>query len=39
VVSLIIQSTPGDLQAISDEVHEVHSLDATEAAVERVLSL
>ena len=37
--ALIIQSTPGDLAAISDEVHEVPSLAVTEAAVERVLSI
>ncbi len=39
VLSLIIQSRPGDLTAISDEVHEVPSLNVTEAAVERVLSI
>ena len=39
LISLIIQSTPGDLSAISDEVHEVPSLAVTEAAVERVLSI
>lgn len=39
LISLIIQSTPGDLRAISDEVHEVPSLAVTEAAVEHVLSL
>ena len=33
------QSTPGDLAAISDEVHQVASLAVTEAGVERVLSL
>lgn len=39
LISLIIRSTPGDLLAISDEVHEVPSLDVSEAAVERVLSV
>lgn len=39
LISLIIQSTPGDLRAISDEVHEVPSLSVSEAAVEHVLSL
>lgn len=39
VISLIIQSTPGDLAGISDELHEVPSLAVTEAAVERVLSV
>jgi uncharacterized protein with von Willebrand factor type A (vWA) domain len=39
LITLVIQSTPGDLRAISDEVHQVGSLAATEAGVERVLSL
>ena len=39
VISLVIQSTPGDLAAISDEVHEVPSLAVSEAAVERVLAV
>ena len=39
LITLVIQSTPGDLTAISDEVHEVPSLSVTEAAVERVLSV
>jgi uncharacterized protein with von Willebrand factor type A (vWA) domain len=39
LISLIIQSTPGDLAVISDEVHEVPSLAVTEATVERVLSI
>jgi uncharacterized protein with von Willebrand factor type A (vWA) domain len=39
VISLIIQSEPGDLSAISDEVHKVPSLAVTEASVERVLSI
>jgi len=39
VISLIIESTPGDLRDISEEVHEVHSLSVTEGAVERVLSI
>jgi hypothetical protein len=39
VISLIIQSEPGDLTAISDEIHKVPSLAVTEAAVERVLSI
>jgi uncharacterized protein with von Willebrand factor type A (vWA) domain len=39
VISLIIDSLPGDLSAISDEVHTVLSLAVSEAAVERVLSL
>jgi uncharacterized protein with von Willebrand factor type A (vWA) domain len=39
VLSLIIQSQPGDLAAISDEVHLVGSLAVSEAGVERVLSV
>jgi uncharacterized protein with von Willebrand factor type A (vWA) domain len=39
LITLVIQSTPGDLSAISDEVHQVGSLDVSEAGVERVLSL
>jgi uncharacterized protein with von Willebrand factor type A (vWA) domain len=39
VISLIVESEPGDLAAISDEVHKVPSLAVTEAAVERVLSI
>jgi uncharacterized protein with von Willebrand factor type A (vWA) domain len=39
LITLVIESTPGDLTAISDEVFEVPSLSVTEAAVERVLSL
>jgi uncharacterized protein with von Willebrand factor type A (vWA) domain len=39
LITLVIASTPGDLAAISDEVHQVDSLAATEAGVERVLSI
>jgi uncharacterized protein with von Willebrand factor type A (vWA) domain len=39
VVSLIIDSPPGDLAVISDEVHSVRSLDPGDDAVGRVLSL
>ena len=39
VFSLIINSTQGDLEHISDEVHTVTSLDVTEHAVESVLSI
>jgi uncharacterized protein with von Willebrand factor type A (vWA) domain len=39
LLTLVIQSTPGDLTAISDEIYTVPSLAATEAAVERVLSV
>src|SRR3954469_19098548 len=38
LITLVIRSAPGDLAAISDEVHQVQSLSASEAAVERVLS-
>lgn len=39
MISLIINGEPGDLQAVSDEVHKVHSLAVEEAAVERLLSI
>lgn len=39
VISLIIESKPGDLAALSDEVHLVGSLAVSEAGVERVLSV
>jgi uncharacterized protein with von Willebrand factor type A (vWA) domain len=39
LITLVISSTPGDLAAISDEVHQVDSLAVTEAGVERVLSI
>jgi len=39
LISLIIDNSPGDLAAISDEVHRVRSLDPTGDAVGRVLSL
>jgi uncharacterized protein with von Willebrand factor type A (vWA) domain len=37
--SLIIQGRPGDLAAVSDEVHLVPSLEVTQTAVEHVLSV
>jgi uncharacterized protein with von Willebrand factor type A (vWA) domain len=39
LISLVIDSVPGDLARISDELHQVRSLDVAEAGVERVLSL
>ena len=39
VVSLVIDHPPGDLAAVSDEVHSVRSLDPDGDAVGRVLSL
>lgn len=39
VISLIIDSEPGDLAAVSDELHVVPSLAVNESAVERVLSI
>jgi uncharacterized protein with von Willebrand factor type A (vWA) domain len=39
LITLVINNAPGDLVAISDEVHEVPSLDVEESAVDRVLSL
>jgi uncharacterized protein with von Willebrand factor type A (vWA) domain len=39
LITLVIASTPGDLEAVSDEVHLVGSLAVSEAGVERVLSV
>ena len=39
VVALVIDNPPGDLAAVSDEVHSVRSLDPAGDAVGRVLSL
>jgi uncharacterized protein with von Willebrand factor type A (vWA) domain len=39
LVSLVIDSEPGDLEALSDECHSVRSLAVTEDAVGRVLAL
>jgi uncharacterized protein with von Willebrand factor type A (vWA) domain len=39
VHTLVIQSQPGDLTTISDEIHLVPALESTESGVERVLSL
>jgi uncharacterized protein with von Willebrand factor type A (vWA) domain len=39
LITLVIDSEPGDLSAISDEVHQVSSLSVTEEGVERVLSI
>ena len=39
VTSLILDNPPGDLSAVSDEVHSVRSLDPTGDPVGRVLSL
>jgi uncharacterized protein with von Willebrand factor type A (vWA) domain len=39
LVTLVIGNPPGDLVLVSDEVHQVHTLAATEDAVGRVLSL
>ncbi|MCE9567315.1 MAG: hypothetical protein K8U57_35385 [Planctomycetes bacterium] len=39
LISLVIDNSPGDLAAISDEVHSVRSLDPTDDAVGKVLSL
>jgi uncharacterized protein with von Willebrand factor type A (vWA) domain len=39
LISLVIQSKPGDLTRLSDEVHQVKTLDVSEEAVERVLSI
>lgn len=39
LVTLVVGSEPGDLAGVSDEVHRVGTLSATEEAVGRVLSL
>jgi uncharacterized protein with von Willebrand factor type A (vWA) domain len=39
LVALVIDSSPGDLVAISDEIHRVGSLAVSEEGVERVLSI
>lgn len=39
IISLVVESDPGDLENISDEVHRVSSLSVEETAVERVLSI
>jgi uncharacterized protein with von Willebrand factor type A (vWA) domain len=39
LITLVIQSTPGDLAVISDEVHLVQSLSVDEEGVGRVLSV
>jgi uncharacterized protein with von Willebrand factor type A (vWA) domain len=39
LISLVIDSEPGDLAPLSDEAHQVGSLAVTEEAVERVLSI
>jgi uncharacterized protein with von Willebrand factor type A (vWA) domain len=38
LITLVVEGEPGDLTAISDEVHKVPSLAVTEEAVGRVLS-
>ncbi|HJZ58636.1 MAG TPA: hypothetical protein VKE74_27085 [Gemmataceae bacterium] len=39
VIALVIDSAPGDLAGVADEVHTVRSLSADEAAIGRVLSV
>jgi uncharacterized protein with von Willebrand factor type A (vWA) domain len=39
LISLVLNEAAGDLASVSDEVHLVRTLDVSEAAVERVLSL
>jgi len=39
LITLVIDSPPGDLAGVSDEVHLVQSLSVGEAGVERVLSI
>jgi uncharacterized protein with von Willebrand factor type A (vWA) domain len=39
VIALVVDSEPGDLTAVCDEVHVVNSLSTEEEAVGRVLSI
>jgi uncharacterized protein with von Willebrand factor type A (vWA) domain len=39
VISLVIESGPGDLTSVSDEAHLVDALSAEDEAVGRILSL
>jgi uncharacterized protein with von Willebrand factor type A (vWA) domain len=39
LIALVIDSSPGDLAAISEEIHRVSSLAVSEAGIERVLSI
>ena len=39
VISLILESRPGDLANVSDECHEVRTLEADEVAIGRVLAI
>jgi uncharacterized protein with von Willebrand factor type A (vWA) domain len=39
LIALVIDSSPGDLAAISDEIHRVGSLAVSEEGIERVLSI
>jgi uncharacterized protein with von Willebrand factor type A (vWA) domain len=39
LISLVLNSDPGDLTSISDEVHLISSLDPTEVGIRKVFSL
>ena len=39
LISLVLNSDPGDLTSISDEVHLINSLDPAEAGIRKVFSL
>ena len=39
LISLVLNSDPGDLTSISDEVHLINSLDPTEVGIRKVFSL
>ena len=39
LISLVLNSDPGDLSSISDEVHLINSLDPTEVGIRKVFSL
>jgi uncharacterized protein with von Willebrand factor type A (vWA) domain len=39
LISLVLNSDPGDLTSISDEVHLINSLDPAEAGIKKVFSI
>jgi uncharacterized protein with von Willebrand factor type A (vWA) domain len=39
LISLVLNSDPGQLSSISDEVHLINSLDPAEAGIKKVFSL
>ena len=39
LISLVLNTDPGDLKSISDEVHVISSLDPSELGIRKVFSL